>query len=491
MLKVGDIYYLFGEASNLTPQWWINIKKSWNGIEFTDAGSALLDFGGVGEFDEAGQADPSVIYEGVGDWKMWFDALNGSGVWDKLGYATSIDGVTWNKVGSVLDRGAAGAWDDNLIHHPAVIKHNGIYYMFYAAVQAPSTVKFKIGLATSTDGINWAKEPTNPVIDVGDVGQFDSTYVRPSNPVRIGNIWYMWYWGNNGTSHSIGLATSPDLITWTKQGVILAGASASWVRLVEGSNGADKIAQIYYVNSSPAGTNLAKATIANAHTYIDKFKKDEVKYGDIVKGTTNTTYAANYIYGGRVTVASACTPNKIRLYVSAASKPITGKVQCALYTDGGNTPTTLIAITNEKDWSDVLANGWTEFEFISPPSLSAGEYWAVTNSEQAYRREREAGGSNNWFNKAQAYGTWPTITTPSLGSFSGNDIHIVEENALNIWEVSLVSEPINIYFNNIKGTKVVSKALINSEFDWYWNGGVLYIYGGGEHPDIRYVITYE
>ena len=89
--------------------------------------------------------DSTVVYDGVGDWKMWFDAKNVSDVWDKLGYATSADGTTWTKVGSQLERGAGGAWDDGFIHHPTVIKYGGVYYMFYAGGKN-ATSGYEIGL---------------------------------------------------------------------------------------------------------------------------------------------------------------------------------------------------------------------------------------------------------------------------------------------------------------------------------------------------------
>lgn len=495
ILKVGESFLHFGEESTTSPLlWWISVRKSKDGLYFTSPSAPIFSPGSVGEFDERGQADPSVMYEGPGNWKMWYDAMNGAGVWDKLGFATSVDGINWSKYGSILNRGEAGQWDDNVIHHPAVIKYSGIYYMFYAGVKAPSNIQFDIGLATSSDGINWTKEPTNPVIPRGSAGSWDSSYVRPSNPVLIGSLWHMWYWGTNGTTHAIGLATSSDLVHWTKQGKVLdQGASASWVRLIQGSHPADKIAQIYYVaKAAPYGVGLAKATVSNALTPVDGFIKDEIRFGDTVKGTTTTSYAANYLYGGRITVPSVFSPNKIRIYLPAYMKPTSGKIKCALYANGTDAPTSLIAVTEEKDWSAIYADAWNDFAFIAPPLLTAGDYWAATNSNVAYRREKAAGGSANWFNKSSTYGDFPaTITAPSVGAFAGHDAHLVEENSLLVWSKSLAEEPTDVFFNGVKGNKVASKASVDSEFDWYWAGGVIYIYCADGHPDVRYVITYQ
>lgn len=216
----GVNYHLFEESSHADyPTWTIEKRISADEVGFGEKSTPLLAAGEAGQYDERGQADPTVLYEGPGDWKMWFDAVNGSNVWDKLGYATSGDGITWTKYGPVISRGSTGAWDSAFIHHPVVIKHNGLYYMYYAGAASGSVLNYKIGLATSPDGITWTKYGSAPVIDIGSAGEFDNQYVRPSNPVLINGHWYMWYWGmNDAFAHSWGLAKSEDLYTWVKCG---------------------------------------------------------------------------------------------------------------------------------------------------------------------------------------------------------------------------------------------------------------------------------
>lgn len=493
-VRVNEVYHLFTEAKTDSPLlWWISKRLSPDGIDFRAETSPLLLPGDAGTYDEKGQADPAVIYDGVGDWKMWFDALNGALVWDKLGYATSTDGDTWTKYGSILNRGSAGAWDDGFMHHPAVVKHNGIYYMFYAGAHA-SNQPYQIGLATSSNGIDWTKEPSNPVISQGASGEWDDAYVRPSCPVLINGIWYMYYWAMDGATFAIGLATSTDLIHWTKKGRVLEhGASANGVLLEEGTNVNDKIIQIWTnVASAPFGLTFAKATLTNSKTQIDVFEEDKVKDGDsipVVGG--GNTYAANYIYGGRVTVANNCTTSKFKVFFTYPLSNISGKVKGALYANGANTPTTLLGITEERDWKYLEGGKWTEFVFNTPVALAPGEYWISIWSTVAYQRSRVAGGSSNWFNTSLAYGDFPNpITAGSLGSFSGFDMYLIEDNTLNVYNVALASEPNHVYFNTIIGNKQTLKADVNSEFDWFWSSGILYIYSV-ENPNIRYNITYD
>jgi predicted GH43/DUF377 family glycosyl hydrolase len=193
-------------------RWEIYIRTSKDGVNLSEKGASIFPPGGQGSFDELGQADPTVIYDGC--WKMWFDALDGNGVWDKLGYATSDDGLKWVNHGPVLSRGAG--WDSKSIHHPCCIKNNDRYYLYYSATDEDEGNVKNIGLATSYDGVNWERI-ISPVLTVGD---WDYKYIRPSCPILINGTWNMFYWGF-GDNHYMGLAESSDLISWKKKGKVL------------------------------------------------------------------------------------------------------------------------------------------------------------------------------------------------------------------------------------------------------------------------------
>ena len=493
MVLVTGTYHLFEEVTfGVPPYWTINKRTSSDGFTFSARSAALLAAGGVGEFDEWGQADPTVIYDGAGDWKMWFDALNGAGIWDKLGYATSADGTTWANQGSVLERGAGGAWDNAWVHHPACIKHNGFYYLYYAGSQNVGS-EYKIGLATSTDGINWTKEPTNPVITVGAGGTFDDNYIRPSCPVKINNTWYMWYWANDGAVHSMGLASSPDLITWTKQGQVLThanGITGSNGMLFEGTNPRDKIIAQWYCDYPNADMSFTNITLPTLLTKLSPFTIYKIQSGDTSPGGSSGSHAANYIYYYRVSVTEAHTADSLRFYINLASKPTTGTVKTALYSNDTDAPKTLLAITDEKNWSDVTGNVWTQFPFVSNPVLATGDYWVAMWSTQAWYSVKVAGGSKNWTNQSLAYGVYPATATPNAAGDFGDFDAYIEVTFPSIYTIALVGEPTNVYFNNIEGNKVGSIALIDSEFDWFWASNVLYIYSNAL-ADLRYQITYD
>jgi len=53
-------------------------------------------------------------------------------------------------------------WDGRRVIDPVVIKEGGIYKMWYTGEGLDS--KWRIGYATSPDGINWTKYAWNPVL---------------------------------------------------------------------------------------------------------------------------------------------------------------------------------------------------------------------------------------------------------------------------------------------------------------------------------------
>ncbi len=59
------------------------------------------------------------------------------------------------------------------------------------------------------------KDP-NPVLGVGQEGSWDDAAVNYPSVIVDGSNYKMWYGGYDGTNFRIGYATSPDGINWTK-----------------------------------------------------------------------------------------------------------------------------------------------------------------------------------------------------------------------------------------------------------------------------------
>jgi hypothetical protein len=137
---------------------------------------------------------------------MWYDGNDGT--YYRIGYATSPDGISWTRYpgNPVLDRSSSGGWDDRTVWAPTVSKEGGTYRMW--CVGYDGSVQ-RIGYATSPDGANWTSYSGNPVLDVGNSGAWDAASLMSPVVINDGGFYKMWYDGFDGTNWRIGYATSP------------------------------------------------------------------------------------------------------------------------------------------------------------------------------------------------------------------------------------------------------------------------------------------
>lgn len=209
---------------------WNGVSENWQ--KWNKTGGPVLDRGPGGSWDDARIRSPSVLYlDGV--YHMWYDGYDGSH--RRIGYATSTDGLTWEKYncdgGPVLDLGGSGEWDDHVVGNPSVLYDGAGFHMWYAGHDGSRWLG--IGYATSVDGIVWTKHDGNggPVLERGSGGEWDDDGVFSPAVLTTASGYEMWYTGYNGSHHRIGYAESPDGITWTKwylNPVLNLGSGGSW-----------------------------------------------------------------------------------------------------------------------------------------------------------------------------------------------------------------------------------------------------------------------
>ncbi len=185
----------------------------------------VLNPGSSGEWDDGYIAHPDVLYDGA-TYHMWYNGCDVTGT-RAIGYATSPDGINWTKHpgNPVLNPGSPGEWDDSHVYHPDVLYHGTTYHMWYDGVDAALT--WRIGYATSLDGITWSKydnpattahpyAQSDPVLNPGSSGEWDDVYIDSPDVLYDGTTYHMWYSGFDGMTRGVGYATSPDGITWSK-----------------------------------------------------------------------------------------------------------------------------------------------------------------------------------------------------------------------------------------------------------------------------------
>ncbi len=161
VLKDGAEYRMYYSANDASNTWRVGLAvsadgRSWFKVPGKEAGGAVLDVGGEGDFDFACAYQPSVVKERDQLWRMWYRGCEAAGPFGgpsrgTIGYAESNDGVTWVKIpqpgpgGAALGKGDAPAFDSGGLTTPAVLLGPDGWSMYYAGFDTSG--QFLSGLA--------------------------------------------------------------------------------------------------------------------------------------------------------------------------------------------------------------------------------------------------------------------------------------------------------------------------------------------------------
>ncbi|MGY3089551.1 putative GH43/DUF377 family glycosyl hydrolase [Hymenobacter sp. UYAg731] len=119
-------------------------------------------------------------------------------------------------------------WEEKDVFNPAVVVKDGKVFMLYRAenLVTPSVGKTsRIGLASSTDGIHFTRMAT-PVLHPDNDAQKKWEWPGGTEDPRVvqddQGTYYMTYTAYDGNKARLHIATSTDLLTWTKYGNVFA-----------------------------------------------------------------------------------------------------------------------------------------------------------------------------------------------------------------------------------------------------------------------------
>ena len=253
-----------------------------------------------------GVAQPVVIYD-EGLYKMWYYGLGrvGAEPWKTyILYKESVDGINWTAFPNpVLYPGSSNSWDSKSVQPGAILKENGIYKMYYFGY-SDEYDNWHVGLATSVNGINWTKRP-QPII-YGTYGWEFQLVI--SALVKINDTYFLYYTGRNLPEYKIGVAISTDGINFIKySGNPILTNDRPWELngILDGSvimdNGTLKMV---YMNSNASGFGLATSsdglnwTKDNSNPFFtnmnsaNNWADDYIAYPSLVK--TNNEYRIYY-----------------------------------------------------------------------------------------------------------------------------------------------------------------------------------------------------
>jgi predicted GH43/DUF377 family glycosyl hydrolase len=197
-------------------------------------GNPVLEKGEPGTWDDQRIQGLSVLFDGT-IYHLWYRGSNAIGN-NAIGYATSLDGIAWEKYADnpVLETGSPGSWDELNLQMGHVIFEENMYKMWY---DGNGSFGWAIGLATSSDGIQWTKDTlNNPVLTTGVPGSWDDWAVWGLHIIHDDTTYKMWYTGIEDRSdigfffRRIGYAESPDGFNWTKhpEPVLEQGDYLTW-----------------------------------------------------------------------------------------------------------------------------------------------------------------------------------------------------------------------------------------------------------------------
>ena len=125
-----------------------------------------------------------------------------------VGYAESVDSVTWTKFGDPVLHGAGrGNWDE-IVYAPFVHLRDGVWELFYHGdpISSRSSNEIGLGIATSTNGIEWTR-PEEPFL----VSREDNRFPHTPSAMEVGDYIYVYYASvvNGGTASQIEMTVLP------------------------------------------------------------------------------------------------------------------------------------------------------------------------------------------------------------------------------------------------------------------------------------------
>ncbi|GAB5520859.1 MAG: hypothetical protein RhofKO_31100 [Rhodothermales bacterium] len=192
------LVYYTGKSANAATFSTISLSITTDGDTFTKyAGNPIM---------EDAIAPEVVFHEGL--FYLFYQRLHPERYWEVY-VATSTDGITFDvanerKVFSPSRQ--PGTFDAHSVATVRIFKEGEMFYMTYAGCKQYLDYPEAIGLARSSDLINWETYPHNPIFERGEPGTWDEGALWFAEVRKIDGRYLMWY---EGTGTGLGLIAEP------------------------------------------------------------------------------------------------------------------------------------------------------------------------------------------------------------------------------------------------------------------------------------------
>lgn len=128
----------------------------------------------------------------------------------------------------ITPRGSS--WESKDVFNPAAWSDADSVYLFYRAEDSTGIGRWngtsRIGLATSSDGIRFDRR-TEPLLEPTEPWELPGGMEDP-RIVHIDSTFYLTYTAYDGETARLALASSPDLKSWTKHGLVFP--DSTWTK---------------------------------------------------------------------------------------------------------------------------------------------------------------------------------------------------------------------------------------------------------------------
>lgn len=173
--------YQIGYAISMDGINWIKYNDTTTTTSLYAESDPVLMYGNTNDWDERRVWHMTVLPTESG-FEMWFSGYNDHHIYDKVGYATSSDGVMWQKWLSNPIVNSSPSWGKGRIAD-AVLKFEDNYHMWFSSYQftdGMGNYQAKIGYAISESTVN--ADATDIISNTPDYIELYQNFPNPFNP---------------------------------------------------------------------------------------------------------------------------------------------------------------------------------------------------------------------------------------------------------------------------------------------------------------------
>jgi sucrose-6-phosphate hydrolase SacC (GH32 family) len=240
------------------------LVRSRDGLNFTNEGTEhlLLEAGESGQWDDGFLADPDILK--LGDkWYLFYAGRSANKSWQKVGLATSNDGIHFTKhpLNPILEADLDLEYESHDYLLSPTLYHNesGFYMWYFAEGREGNRTKIWMCGAKSENGTHWEKLPQNPLL-APQPASLDQKGIWHGDVIRFSDHFWLYYVAYDGSEYHISLAKSRNGVEWGRsdENPVLDTRPNSWEGLRMYRSSAvvvDDELRLYYsaFNSSPNG----------------------------------------------------------------------------------------------------------------------------------------------------------------------------------------------------------------------------------------------